>query len=67
MRENICIKEIIDNPNILYMETKYGNHFGYYEGDLFDAFTNNASYTYPAKIASQFFGTVLTNQDHQQQ
>jgi hypothetical protein len=44
---------------MFYMETKYGNHFGFYEGSLLDAFKNQTSYTYPAKLATEFFETIL--------
>ena len=40
------------------MEPKYGNHFGFYEGPLMEAFSNKISYIYPAKVATAFFRAV---------
>lgn len=57
--ENLCVDQLTTNKNIVYMETKYGNHFGYYEGSLFDAFSNNESYTYPAKVATTLFDLII--------
>jgi predicted alpha/beta-fold hydrolase len=62
---NLPVQHILaHNPDILYCETKRGNHFGFYEGTAWDAFrgVNNDCYTYPAKLAKCFFDTVL--QDH---
>lgn len=41
------------------MEPSKGNHFGFYEGSLLQAFdARNDSYTYPAKVSTVFFRTV---------
>lgn len=58
VRNNICLDEFYENPNIFYMEPKYGNHFGFYEGPFLEAFTNKTSYTYPAKVAAKFFEII---------
>jgi len=47
------------NSNVLLMETSHGNHLGFYEGDIFQAFTNTVSYTYPAKLALLFSNSIL--------
>ena len=54
------VAEITSNPNIIFMETKYGNHFGFYEGSLSDAFSSEGTYTYPAKVARAFFDCIVT-------
>ena len=53
------IEEYTQNPNVIYVEPEYGNHFGFYEGGLFELFTNKTSYTYPAKVALEFFSIIL--------
>ena len=40
------------NPRAIYMQTKHGNHFGYYEG------CGIKTYTYPAKVAKVFINEV---------
>jgi hypothetical protein len=50
------------NPNIVYMETKFGSHFGFYEGPLQQAFSSKTCYTYPAKVATVFFETIREKQ-----
>ena len=54
------VAEITSNPNIIFMETKYGNHFGFYEGSLSDAFSSEGTYTYPAKVARAFCDCIVT-------
>ncbi len=42
------------------METSHGNHFGFYEGSsIFDAWSNEETYTYPAKLADILFSSIL--------
>jgi predicted alpha/beta-fold hydrolase len=53
------MEEILSNPNIFYVETKYGNHFGFYEGYLWEMFSSKTCYSYPAKLVIEFFGTLL--------
>ncbi len=48
------------SEHVIYMETEHGNHLGFYEGGLFDAFTNKTSYTYPARVAVTFFETIVS-------
>lgn len=57
-RENCHVNDFYSNPNTIYLETYYGNHFGFYEGSIFQAFSNTTSYTYPAKVALEFFNVV---------
>jgi predicted alpha/beta-fold hydrolase len=44
---------------LIYVETKRGNHFGFVEGGLWEAFTNVKSYTYPARCSLVFFEEIL--------
>ena len=53
------VERFIDNPNTIFMETPHGNHFGFYEGPLIAAFHNTTSYTYPAKLAIEFFNAIV--------
>lgn len=59
---NIDVEVYKTNPNIIYFEPKYGNHFGFYEGPLRTAFSNSTSFTYPAKVATEFFETILSRE-----
>lgn len=59
VRENILVDELLSNPNIIYMETKEGNHFGFYEGGVLEACSYNNSYTYPAKVAVSMFDAII--------
>ena len=63
MHENIDIAEITSNPNILFMEPQHGNHFGFYEGPLSEAFSCEATYTYPAKVARAFFDCIIQDRE----
>ena len=45
------------------MEPEYGNHFGFFEGGIFEIFSNKTSYTYPAKLASEFFRIILDEEN----
>lgn len=58
VREHVAVDELIRNPNIIYFEPRYGNHFGFYEGSIFEALSNKTSYTYPAKCAVEFFNAI---------
>ena len=53
------VEEYTLNPNVIYVEPEYGNHFGFMEGSLLESFSNKTSYTYPAKIALEFFNLIL--------
>ena len=59
LEENIDIDLYTENENIIFYSPQYGNHFGFYEGGIFEAFSNNSCYTYPAKVALAFFRTLL--------
>ena len=61
VRENIPYQYLSRNKNFIYIEPSAGNHFGFYEGDLFEAFSNKTSYTWPAKCAILFFESLLEN------
>ena len=58
-RISLVQKEYTQNPNVIYVEPQYGNHFGFYEGGLTQAFSSRTSYTYPAKVAVEFFDAIL--------
>jgi len=58
VREHVAVNDLSSNPHIVYFEPCYGNHFGFYEGSIFEALSNKTSYTYPAKCAVEFFDTV---------
>lgn len=60
--EHIDIPDLISNPLVVYVQPQYGNHFGFYEGPLLSAFSNTTSYTYPAKLAKEYFD-ALCDQD----
>lgn len=48
------------NSQFIYVETKRGSHFGFFEGEnIFEAFSNKECYTYPAKCAILFFDAIL--------
>lgn len=63
MRNNIQLDRVIANPNVIYLESKYGNHFGFYEGAVTEAFSNKTSYSYPPRVAMEFFKTVVEHQN----
>lgn len=56
--ENIPVNEFRNVPGVVYMQTSHGNHFGFVEGSLLEAFSSDHAYTYPAKVALTFFETV---------
>jgi predicted alpha/beta-fold hydrolase len=55
LHDFIDVPKLTKNSNIVVLEPSHGNHFGFYEGRLLHAFTNVSSYTYPAKVAAEFF------------
>ena len=57
-REHINVEAFSQNPFLIYMETQFGNHFGFYEGNLMEVFQSKSCYTYPAKVAVEFFQQV---------
>ena len=57
------VEEYTRNPNVIYMEPEYGNHFGFFEGGIFEIFSNKTSYTYPAKLALEFFRIILDEEN----
>jgi len=65
INENIDISKFIKNENVLFYAPHYGNHFGFYEGKLLEAFSNKTSYTYPAKIGLAFFRTVVQHESQE--
>ncbi len=58
VRDNIALDKLAENPHLIYLEPREGNHFGFYEGPLSQAFSNSTSYTYPARLAVAFFGAI---------
>jgi predicted alpha/beta-fold hydrolase len=58
-RNNIPYKKLSRNKNFIYLEPSAGNHFGFYEGDLMEAFSSKSCYTWPAKCAVRFFDEIL--------
>ena len=58
MSSNIPGEEIRRSPNVIFMQTSHGNHFGFMEGSLMEAFSSDECYTYPAKVALTFFSEV---------
>lgn len=62
VRSNIPVSRLVLNENIMYVEPSTGNHFGFYEGDLWDAFSNKTSYTWPARCAVAFFDRLIERQ-----
>jgi len=63
VHENIDIAAVTANPHIVLMEPRAGNHFGFYEGGLLQAFSCEDTYTYPARAAKAFFDTILLADD----
>ena len=60
VRGNTPLDKYTESVNTIYMETQRGNHLGFFEGTgFFDAFSNTTSYTYPARVAAQFFKTII--------
>lgn len=54
-----------ENPNIIYAEIDHGNHFGFYEGNnLLNIFQNQRCYTYPPKLATVFFQSIMDKEKH---
>jgi hypothetical protein len=62
VREHANLDKYLANSNIIYFEPPFGNHFGFYEGPLHQAFSNKTSYTYPAKVALKLFNDVLAHE-----
>jgi len=58
VKEHIDIAALVSNPLVMYLQPEYGNHFGFYEGPLMGAFSNTTSYTYPAKLAKEYFDVL---------
>mmetsp|Transcript_15210 Transcript_15210/g.14617 ORF Transcript_15210/g.14617 Transcript_15210/m.14617 type:complete len:430 (-) Transcript_15210:701-1990(-) len=65
VRNHLMVEEYTINPNVIYVEPEYGNHFGFYEGGLFELFSNKTSYTYPAKVAIEFFNIILNEKKNE--
>lgn len=59
VREHVQVDDFIMNDNVIFYEPEYGNHFGFYEGSLPKMFTNKTSYTFPSKLAIEFFNTII--------
>jgi predicted alpha/beta-fold hydrolase len=49
--ENIDVDKYVENERVVFYAPPFGNHFGFYEGSLLEAFSCKSSYTYPANIA----------------
>ena len=59
VREHLRPEEFVAaNRRGVYMETRHGNHFGYYEEDLTKALSSDKTYTYPPRVAAVFFEQV---------
>lgn len=54
VEHGIDLKHYVSNPNVFFMQPSHGNHFGFYLGPLLEAFSNQESYTFPAKVAATF-------------
>ena len=50
VRAHLNVPCLTANPHTIYMETAYGNHFGFYQGVL-----DSEGQTYPGKAAAAFF------------
>ena len=61
IHENIKIEHFCCNEHFIFYQPPYGNHFGFYEGRLHEAFSNKTSYTFPAKLGLEFFEAVISN------
>lgn len=46
------------NPAVVYMSTAAGNHFGFIEGNWWEAFSCEKTYTFPPRVARAFFDCV---------
>lgn len=62
VRENMPLDLLTENKGFIYVEPAAGNHFGFYEGELWEAFSNKTSYTWPAKCAVAFFEALLESE-----
>ncbi len=60
IHDNVKADYFCCNENFIFYQPPYGNHFGFYEGDLYEAFSNTTSYTFPAKIGLAFFESVIS-------
>jgi predicted alpha/beta-fold hydrolase len=40
-KDGMHLDKYTENSNVMYVETSHGNHFGYYEGGLFNAFSQH--------------------------
>jgi predicted alpha/beta-fold hydrolase len=58
VEDGIAIKEYVKNPNVFFLKPSHGNHFGFYEGPLSQAFSNTTSYTYPPNVAMVVIQTI---------
>ena len=67
VRENIKVDRLVENPNIIFMEPRRGNHFGFYEGGLLEAFSCERTYSYPPRVALSFFKSIIAHQQQQEQ
>lgn len=63
MLENVNVAALVNNPRIVFMQPRYGNHFGFYEGPLREALSCDSSYTYPAKVARVFFDCLVAQRE----
>ena len=61
LSHTININSYLTNDNIIYYQPEFGNHFGFYEGPLYQAFSNECCYQYPPRLAAEFFNTILTH------
>lgn len=46
------------NPAVVYMSTLQGNHFGFIEGNWWEAFSCEKTYTFPPRVARAFFDCI---------
>ena len=61
MHQNIRPEYFCCNDNFIFYHPPFGNHFGFYEGSLNEAFTNTTSYTFPAKLGLAFFHKIISD------
>lgn len=64
LAHTININSYLTNNNIIYYQPEFGNHFGFYEGPLYQAFSNESCYQYPPRLAAEFFNTILTHNNN---
>lgn len=49
------------------METSHGSHIGFVEGSISEMFTSESCYSYPAKVALEFFDLSFDHREGRQE